>query len=336
MIRDARALDPRYVPSDLHHRDAKITQLADALQPIAAGDTGQDALIFGPSGTGKTTLAKFVIQKLEKEALDLRWGYHSCISGSTRSEVLYEIMRDAGLGADLRKTGSPTSSFLNRLRDSDRRVVAIVDEVDVLEDDTTLQALYDTPGVTLVAITIDENDLFANIDTRVRTRLRTADTIRLERFTHSQLLDILRARIRAGLNPGTISSEAIQHIADVAAGNAREAIGMLRSSARAVDGDPDRSQITVETVDRYRSAAFEEIHLDRVEELGTHKRTLYDIVEAAGELPAQELHKTYEQRMSNPRAKSSRRRYLTNLEEKYGLIESSGTGKGTVYAVPDF
>ncbi|SDC06458.1 Cdc6/Cdc18 family protein [Natrinema hispanicum] len=336
MIRDARALRPSYIPSDLHHRDAKIEQLADALRPIADGGIGENVLIFGPSGTGKTTLARFVVRKLERETLDLRWGYHNCISGSSKAEVLYGIMRDADLGANLKKMGSPTSAFIDRLRESERRVVGIVDEVDVLEDDTTLQALIDIPNVTIVAITIDEDDLFAYLDSRVRSRLRSAETITLDRFTHAQLVDILQARIRAGLRPGTITSDAIAYIADVAAGDAREAIGILRSAARFVSRDCDSSQITTEVVDSVRSAALEEIHLERVEDLGTHKRLLYDIIEAAREISASQLHETYEQRAQKPKAKSTRRRYLMNLEDKYGLIESNGNGKGKVYAVPDF
>ncbi|WP_245742184.1 Cdc6/Cdc18 family protein [Natrinema salaciae] len=245
-------------------------------------------------------------------------------------------MRDADLGANLKKLGSPTSAFVDRLRESDKRVVAIVDEVDVLEDDTTLQALIDIPNVTIVAITIDEDDLFAHLDSRVRSRLRSAETITLDRFTHTQLVDILQARIRAGLRPGTISTDAIDHIADVAAGDAREAIGILRSAAKAVSRNSDRSQITTSTVGEVRTAALEEIHLERVEDLGTHKRLLYDIIESAREVSGSQLHETYEQRAHNPKAKSTRRRYLANLEEKYGLIESNGNGKGKVYAVPDF
>ncbi|QCS42642.1 Cdc6/Cdc18 family protein [Natrinema versiforme] len=336
MITDARALRPSHIPSDLHHRDAKIEQLADALRPIADGDTGENVLVFGPSGTGKTTLARFVVRELEQETLDFRWGYHNCISGSSKAEVLHGVMRDADLGANLKKLGSPTSAFIDRLRESDKRVVAIIDEVDVLEDDTTLQALIDVPNVTIVAITIDEDDLFAHLDSRVRSRLRSSETITLDRFNHEQLVDILQARIRAGLRPGTISSDAIDYIADIAAGDAREAIGLLRSASRSVSRDDDRSQITTEVVDDVRSAALEEIHLERVEDLGTHKRLLYDIIEAARKVSGSQLHETYEQRAQNPKAKSTRRRYLANLEEKYGLIESNGNGKGKVYAVPDF
>jgi Cdc6-like AAA superfamily ATPase len=310
--------------------------LADALRPIADGDIGQNVLIFGPSGTGKTTLARFVVRELERETFDIRWGYHNCISGSSKTEVLHGVMRNADLGADLKKLGSPTSAFIDRLRESDKRVVAIIDEVDVLEDDTTLQALYDIPNVTIVAITIDEDDLLANLDSRVRSRLRSAETITLDRFTHAQMVNILQARIRAGLRPGTISTSAIDYIADVAAGDAREAIGILRSAARAVSRDSNCSQITTGIVGEVRMAALEEIHLERVEDLGTHKRLLYDIIEASSEVPSTELHDAYEQRAQNPKAKSTRRRYLANLEDKYGLIESNGNGKGKVYAVPEF
>lgn len=336
MITDARALRPSHIPSDLHYRDAKIEQLADTLRPITDGDTGENVLVFGPSGTGKTTLARFVVRELERETLDFRWDYHNCISGSSKAEVLHGVMRDADLGANLKKLGSPTSAFIDRLRDSDKRVVAIIDEVDVLEDDTTLQALIDVPNVTVVAITIDEDDLFAYLDSRVRSRLRSSETIMLDRFNHDKLVDILQARIRAGLRPGTISSDAIDYIADISAGDAREAIGILRSASRSVSTDEDRSQITTEVVDEVRTAALEEIHLERVEDLGTHKRLLYDIIEAARKVPGSQLHETYEQRAQNPRAKSTRRKYLVNLEEKYGLIESNGNGKAKVYAIPDF
>lgn len=113
MISDARALRPSHVPGDLYHRDAKIEQVAEALRPIADGDVGENVLIFGPSGTGKTTLARFVVRELERETLDLRWGYQNCISGSSKSDVLYGVMRDSELGANLKKMGSPTSTFIN-------------------------------------------------------------------------------------------------------------------------------------------------------------------------------------------------------------------------------
>ncbi|WP_238705303.1 hypothetical protein [Natrinema pallidum] len=66
--------------------------------------------------------------------------------------------------------------------------------------------------------------------------------------------------------------------------------------ARSVSRDNDRSQITTDVVNEVRSAALEEIHLERVEDLGTHKRLLYDIIEASGGVPSTELHDAYEQR----------------------------------------
>ncbi|MCU4744309.1 Cdc6/Cdc18 family protein [Natronoglomus mannanivorans] len=335
MITDARALRPSYLPADLHHRDGKIDQLADALRPITDGDIGEDAFIFGPSGTGKTTLAKYVVRKLEQEALDLRWGYVNCMSGSSKNDVLHGLVRDAGLGADLRKEGTSTTKFLDRLREFDDQVVAILDEVDVLEDESTLHSLYDLPNLTLVLITIDEDDLFAHFDGRLRSRFMGSEMVRLERYRHEELCDILRARIKAGLAPGVIDERTVEYIADIAAGDARVGIAILRRATKRIMNE-DESWISLDVVDSVQDEAREEIHQHHVDDLGTHKRLLYEIVEAAGEIGVTELHETYEQRAPEPKAKSTRRRYLASLESKYNLIASSGNGKGKSYTVPDF
>ncbi len=335
MITDARALRPSYVPADLHHRDAKIAQLADALRPICDGDVGEDAFIFGPSGTGKTTLAKYVVRKLEREAFDFCWGYVNCMSGSSKNAVLHTLVRDANLGADLSKEGTATVAFLDRLREIDGQLVAILDEVDVLEDESTLHALYDLPNVTLVMITTDEDDLFAHFDDRLRSRFRSAEMVRLEKYCHNEMCDILRGRIRAGLAPGVIEPRAIEYIADVAAGDARYAIALLRRATGAVMDD-ERPLITLEIVDQVRDDAREAIHQQHVDDLGTHKRLLYEIIKSAGRIPTSELHETYEERAPTPKARRTRRRYLQSLEGKYGLITSTGAGKGKMYSVPEF
>ncbi|WP_207590486.1 AAA family ATPase [Halomontanus rarus] len=335
MITDARALRSSYLPADLHHRDGKINQLADALRPITDGDIGEDAFIFGPSGAGKTTLAKYVVRKLEREALDLRWGYVNCMSDSSKSDVLHRLVRDSGLGADLQKEGTPTSAFLDRLREFDDQIVAILDEVDVLEDESTLHSLYDLPNLTLVLITIDEDDLFAYFDGRLRSRFMGSEMIRLEKYRHEELCDILRARIKAGLAPGVIDERTVEYIADIAAGDARIGIGILRRATKRVKGE-DESWITFDVVDSVLDEVLEEIHQQHVDDLGTHKRLLYEIIKAAGEIGVSELHRTYEQRAPKVKSTSTRRRYLSSLESKYDLITSNGKGKGKSYAVPDF
>jgi len=329
MITDARALRKSYVPSELHHRDGQIDHLSSALRPITDGDQGEDAFIFGPAGTGKTTIAKYVLGELEREALDVEWAYVNCISEASKAAVLHTLVRDAGCGADLRREGTPTPTFLDRLRGLDGQFVAVIDEVHVLDDMETLLALYELDTVSMVLITLDEDRLFAEFGPRVESRLRGAPKISLDRYRQRELADILKGRVEAGLAPGSISKQTIQHIADLAAGDARYAITVLRRAAKQV-AERDGDMITREVIDDVTDAAERDIRSTRVGYLSTHKRLLYDIIKDAGKLGASDLHARYAAQANDPKTKSARRRYLSSLED-YDLITSTGSGRGKRY-----
>ncbi|GAB3674906.1 Cdc6/Cdc18 family protein [Halopiger thermotolerans] len=336
MITDARALATTYVPQDLEHRDGQISQLAAALEPITDGVGGDHCLVFGPAGSGKTTLAKYVVRKLRQESFGVRRAYWNCMSGSAKTDVLHGLAQDSGIGNHLPRDGTGASAFIDAFRATDDHVVAIIDEVDVLEDETLLLGLGDLPNVTIVGITIDEDDFFAThrLNGRVKSRFSSAETLRLRKYTHEEVVDILLARIDAGLRPGVIDEPVVEHIADLAAGDAREAIKLLEKATRRV-ARTDRSRIELADVDAVHDKAQRDLQQDRIDALGTHKRLLYDIVADAGEIGATELHATYEERAGTPKSNRTRRRYLATLEDKYGLLESTGSGPGKTYFVPE-
>ncbi|MFC7020842.1 MULTISPECIES: hypothetical protein [Haloarcula] len=64
--------------------------------------------------------------------------------------------REVGVGADLRTEGTPTSMYIEELRESDEQFIAVLDEVAVLDEESLL-ALYEVPNVSLICITIDEH-----------------------------------------------------------------------------------------------------------------------------------------------------------------------------------
>ena len=197
------------------------------LQPLADGLGGEDAIISGPSGTGKTTIAKFVVHQIQREAFDVASGYANCISDSTKSAALHTLLRDSGRGADLRVEGSSASSFINQFREIDGQFVAIIDEVDIREDPLMLLSLYELPHVSMLLVTVDEDDLFAGLGSRVKSRIHGAARVELDRYSHQQMCDILSARVVNGLASGVVEREMIEHIADVAAGDARMGITHL-------------------------------------------------------------------------------------------------------------
>ncbi|GGL26000.1 cell division control protein Cdc6 [Halarchaeum grantii] len=329
MITNLRALEDAYVPRDLHHREGQINQMTAALEPLVGGHAGEDLFVFGPSGAGKTTTTRYVLRQLDREA-SIRWGYVNCISDSGKSAVLHRLLRDAELGHDLRQDGTAPSRFLNRLRDLDEQFVAILDEVDVLADHDVLMSLYEIPNVTLVLVTLDEDDFFARLDGRLQSRLRGACRVELRPYGHDEMVDILRSRVKAALRPGMVRDDVLDHIADIATGDARYGIALLRRAARHVETNDGR-YITVDVVDGVVGEARDVINEQRVAELSTEKRILFELIAQSGRISASDLRARYKQQRSDPVASRTRRKYLRALEEHYGLIASSGTGRGKVF-----
>jgi Cdc6-like AAA superfamily ATPase len=334
MIRDARALEHRFVPQDLTHRDGHIDALASALNPITDGGAGEHTLISGPSGSGKTTLTKYVARELDQERLDFSWGYVNCQSDPTPTAALHELSRTAGIDAR-RPEGTGRAYYFDRLREYDGQIVTVIDEANVITDPNLVHALVDTPGVTVICICVDNDDLIASseVGPGTQSRLRSMMGMSLDSYTHQELLDILSYRVEHGLDGSRVEDEAIEAIADSAAGNARLAITHLRRAARYVMNEElDRlTAAVVEAVASDAQAAVYDLHL---RSLGTHQRSLYNIIRDAGSngVTASALHDRYETRVQNPRSKSMRRRYLTSLQ-RYELITQSGSGRGPRYTV---
>lgn len=336
MITDARALQDDYIPHDLRHREGQIDALASSLQPMARGLTGEDVFIFGPSGSGKTTLAKYVADQLEQETLALRRGYVNCISDPTPTAVLSTLVRDAGLGAR-RPDGTPRGYYLDVLRDGlgpDDQLLAIVDECDVLGDFELLRALYAIEGVTIVAISVSEDDLFsaADLQSQTRSRLRSFEVLRLQSYSHSEMADILDYRVEHGLDRERVADGVIDYVADHASGNARDGIALLRRAARRAR--TEGCDITLDLVADVRADARAHVREQRVRTLGTHQRTLYEIIRDREEVTGEDLHAAYEERVQDPRGKRRRRQYLDALE-RYDLVEQRGHGRAASYRLLD-
>jgi len=327
MIQDARVLKQAYLPQELHHREQYLNLLSVALEPLTNGEQGQHVLIDGPSGAGKTTLARFACSRLEESTFGVRTAEANAISHSSPTRYLNALCRDANLALDVSPEAAPASAYIDRIAACDAQLVVIVDEADQL-DATQVWGLLDQPNVTVIAVCIDATDLLAHVDPRIASRLRATTQLNLGGYTSGQLEDILRGRIHHGLAPGAVETAAIETIADRAAGDARFAIAMLRSAVQ--QADAHGQSVTVDLVEATTAHARQGVRERAIEQLGSHQRVLWHIIEEDGSVRAETLHEEYECRVSAPKGKRMRRNYLRSLTQ-YGLIESTGVGRATRY-----
>lgn len=121
----------------------------------------------------------------------------------------------------------------------------------------------------------------------------------------------------------------LERIADVAAGDARIVIGMLRNAAReAVQRGCD--QLTDEIIAAAEPETKAEPQQKGVEKLIAAQRILYDIIDERGEVAPGELYEMYCERVNDLKTKRTVRNYPQKLEH-YNLIESESENRGRMY-----
>ncbi|WP_302083494.1 Cdc6/Cdc18 family protein [Salinibaculum rarum] len=334
MIRDARVFQTDFVPNDVVHRDTEINHLSSVLQPIADGDPGTPAFLHGPSGTGKTCIAQYTVEKLREQVISLNTQYVNCWENHSRFKVLYRILEGLDNTFDIHRQSTPTDVLIDRLHEYDGpRYVIILDEADQLTDKELLYELLRTQNLELIFIANEEIKFFAELNDRLASRMQTCARIKFDSYSDEKLIAILRDRIDWGLEPGVISEEQLNEIADQAAGDARVAIGTLRVAARIADGS-GASEIKPEHIQSAVSEAKTEIQQKTVEKLTDDQRVLYEIITEHNAICPGDLYEAYTDRVEDARTKRMVRNYLQKMEH-YNLIKSRGENRGREYiAVP--
>ncbi|AKH96833.1 Cdc6/Cdc18 family protein [Halanaeroarchaeum sulfurireducens] len=332
VIADARVFQEDWVPGDMRHRDAELNLMASALEPVVAGEPGNELLLTGPSGTGKTCSAKFLLGKLRERVLDVDTQYVNCWSDYTRYRVLFRIL-DGIDSAEAIRNHSSASDLLERLRATDTPVVVILDEVDQLAEPTVLYDLYELPHVEMILIANGEAEVLAGIDDRLHSRLRTATRVSFDRYGTDALVSILDQRVQTGLQPGVVGRSELESIARAANGNARDAIAVLRSAAQLAESR-DEEAITDAVVDDAVSDARTRVRRTLLEKLNDHQRVLYDLIAAEEPIGPGTLYEAYERAVEEPRTKRTLRSYLKKMEQ-YSLVVAEGAAQGRQYRTGD-
>ncbi len=216
LIRDVDVLNEGFVPERLLYREGQLRMVAEAL---ADGNV----FVWGPTGTGKTCGAQAVLAELKQDGM--KGAYVNCWKHRTKFGTLAEALR--GLDRFVLRQGVAYDEVAAKLRAI--QGVVMLDEVDKLDEDGII---YDflSAGVRLLLISNDEHAL-GRLDGRICSRLAGLETIVFPRYRDDELVEILQARVRAGLAEGAVTDAQLRRLADAAAGDCRVALAYLRKAA---------------------------------------------------------------------------------------------------------
>lgn len=330
MITNARVLQEDFVPRDVEHRHAETERLSTALSPLLDGEPAETPLVFGPTGAGKTCVARYTVECLREQLLEVRTTYVNCWTDHTRFRVLYSLLEAVGQTVDVHRQSTAHDTLLARIRERDGApFVAVLDEVDQLDDPDLLYELLELPHLHPILIANRETDFFAGLDDRIASRLRAGPRVRFDSYGVDELVAILQARVERGFEPGAVPREHLETIADAAAGDARVAIRVLRTAARDAEAAGAES-ITDAHVTEAIPEARESIKQRTVDALTPHQRELYEIVADASEISPGDLYERYAAAVDEPKSRRTVRKYLSKMDQ-YNLVAAHGEKRGRTY-----
>jgi len=331
MITNARVLQPEFVPNVVQHRPTQVSHLSDMLRPITNGNRPEPSFLYGPSGAGKTCIGRHTVKQLQENVVDLNTQYVNCWDDHKRFQTLYQILDGVGKTYDIHRRSTPTDELLQRLRDYDGpQYVVILDEVDQLEDKGLLYDLYRIRNLTMILIANREEDVFAEFDSRLNSRLQACARIRFKSYNIDQLVMILKDRVQWGLEPDVIDQKQLETISDYAAGDARIAITLLRKAAQKARQNGD-NEITDDGIAAVVPEAKDEIRNKTTNKLTPHQEALYDLICEATEIGGGELYDAYCESVSDPKTRRTMRNHLSKLQQ-YNLITTTGKTKNKTYS----
>ena len=283
IFKNREVLRPDYVPDELPHREEQIRSLGEIVAPVLRGFRCSNVFIYGKTGTGKTAVTRYVLERLERKARELGAPVNVCYINCRLAGTEYRILSalcDA-VGVKVPFTGLSVGEVFDRFKAGLNMrgllFIVVLDEIDHLVKSRGDALLYELTRInedlkeSKTSIVGISNDLQFKelLDPRVLSSLSEEEIV-FRPYDAAELQDILWQRAKLAFYDGVLSDGAVSLCAALAAaehGDARRALDLLR--------------VAGELAEREGSPTILEDHIRRAEKRIEHDR----IIEAVRNLP---------------------------------------------------
>lgn len=272
-----------YVPDTLPHREDQVRALGEMVAPVLKGERCSNIFVYGKTGTGKTAVMKYVLNRLSQKANEFNSAVKVCYVNCRMSGTEYRVFSSLCDAVNVRVpfTGLALGEVFDRFRrglDSHKHVlITVLDEIDELIKQRGDILLYELTRInealkrSRTALVGISNDLRFKefLDPRVLSSLSEEEVV-FKPYNADELRDILFERAKLAFREDLVSAGAIELCAAVAAsehGDARRALDLLR--------------VAGELAEREKASKLDENHIRQAEKRIEHDR----MTEALRNLP---------------------------------------------------
>ncbi len=274
-FKDRDVLRHDYVPAKLPHREEQIRCLGMIVAPLLKAERCSNIFVYGKTGTGKTAVMKYVLNRLEQKAAEfgapVKAAYVNCRLEGTEYRVFSSIC--ATINIHVPFTGLAVGEVFDRLKkgleNQELSLIVVLDELDELIKTRGNVLLYELTRVNqslrkgTVSIVGISNDICFKelLEPRVLSTLSEEEVV-FKPYDASELQDILRERASLAFCNGVFVEGTVSLCAALAAaehGDARRALDLLRVAGEVAE----RENVKAITEEHVREAE-KRIEHDRV------------------------------------------------------------------------
>lgn len=315
IITNPELFDEETVPAKIQDREEQSRQIQHHLAPALNGDKAIHTWIYGPPGSGKTTVVRKALAdfngKTSTKSICI-----NCWCKRTLYEILDEMIdRFRVLRAEEHRTGYRIEKLRQFLKG--RPFVIVLDEVDKVKPGELSTILYNLEHILNAGVICIANAPVSslNLDRRVLSRLSPVP-VDFEAYSTEILMEVLRFRAETALRQGSWTSKDIETIAAYANGDARCAIKILKSAAL-IARQQGKSRISTENLLEQLEKARETRITGILSRLTKDHRLLYSIIREKGSVLSGDLWHEYldqcEQLTRKPVASRTFAEYVNRL-----------------------
>jgi Cdc6-like AAA superfamily ATPase len=304
IVNNPEVLSEKYLPEKLLHRDKERSEIVTAIKNDVS------TLVYGPAGSGKTSVVKACLKSLNKNYLA---SYIDCTIYLTTYSILKEVIPRAKL-IMCRSNYELMKELMREAKE--KRIVVCLDNFESIKEKELIRKFL-LIGLTVIAITDKEENIHLLSDD-VRARM---NMIKFNPYTPEELLSILKNRAEKALEKWSYDEGILKRIVEKSNGSASLAINSLKLAA--INAEKRRSR-RIEEKDIPKNNPGSPLKRD--------ERVLLEILKNHGNLPAGVLYQLYRHSVSFPRCERAFRNYMQSLASK-GLVRAMGDKKGRMYEV---
>lgn len=358
IIRDGSKLDYAYVPKDLVHREEQMARMETLFRPLALDSRPCSAFLTGGVGTGKTVTARRfcadMADYLASKGRPTDTIYVNCRNASEAGALL-QIIRYYDPGYPERGFSAEEMArvLAVHLAGNTRGLVIILDEVDILFKKGSTDLVYQltrarTEQIAPVSlIMISQEPVESLLDEASMSTFRRSNTVRFNKYSRSELREIVAVRASEALVTGAYSEDSLDLIADESAeyGDARMAIELLDRAANIAEED-EEGELSTEHVRAAKAMIYSAVSDSKLRSLDVNRMVVLLAVARAmkknNQISSATAEKTYaivcEEYEIPARKHTQYWTYLQDLE-KLGVIRitltNDANGRTAMIALPD-